>query len=200
MSRVRILPAPRPTRWQRPDDERSELDGSTRPPLRGLGRRGLDLHAPTFRSFPGSGPLRPRAMLASRQCGSSTCSDRAGRSFERSPPRPGASACEGSSDTHRSAGTRPCSCAGRGRSTRSACDFRSAPSSSTGPSSSGRSGCYRRADSCSRDPPSVMSSSARREPTFGRGTDYGSSQAPEGPGRRPLYFPALPPGRGRGAV
>jgi hypothetical protein len=47
---------------------------------------------------------------------------------------------------------------------------------------------------------SAMSSSVPWEPTFAPATGSVWSIRTEWPGGRPLYFPALPPGRGRGAA
>ena len=71
---------------------------------------------------------------------------------------------------------------------------------STASSSSGRSEPFAPAGSSSRGSASATSSSAPWEPTCAPATGSGSSGRTEGPGGRPLYFPALPPGRGRGAA
>ena len=96
--------------------------------------------------------------------------------------------------------SRRCCSNARGRSTRSACASRSRWRCSTASSSSGRSGPFDPAGSCSRGSAPVTSSSAPRAWTCGPATGSGSSRLAEGPGGRPLYFPALPPGRGRGAA
>ena len=152
----------------------------------------------TFRSLAGSSPVSSYGAARVEPCGSSACLGHAGRSSGRSLPRLDASACAGSSVTPRSARTRPCSCAERERSTRSACDFRSAPCCSTGRSWSGPSSYYGRAGSSSRDLVSAISSNARRGPTYGPVTSSVSSRAPERPRQAAAILPGAAPGPGAG--
>ena len=143
---------------------------------------------------------RRLVALGSARCDGSMWSHHAARSCGPRCPRRVASACADCSVVRRSTRTLPSCSKGRGQSTRSAWGSRSRRRRSTVISSSDPfDGCLP-AGSSLRGLGSATSSSARRTPTSAPATASGSSESTEGLAGRPLYFPALPPGRGRGAA